>query len=112
MKRKKQGLSELRSAQSGSCCHNKHATHDVSPMYIFPIKHNKASKQASFGAKTLCTIFPYGILFSCITCTSVYAGANTHEQAQHCAQAQNHPFHKVSISLSTQLHCIKKNLGC
>lgn len=47
MKRKKQGLSELRSAQSGSCCHNKHVTHDVSPMYIFTVKHNKESKHPS-----------------------------------------------------------------
>jgi len=39
-------------------------------------------------------------------------GSYTDEQAQHCTQVQNHPLHKVSISLSTPLHCIKKNLGC
>jgi len=36
--------SELRSVQSGSCCHNKHITHDVSPMYIFTTKHKQDSK--------------------------------------------------------------------
>lgn len=35
--------SELQAAQFASCCHSKHITHDVSPMYIFTIKHIKES---------------------------------------------------------------------
>lgn len=60
--------SELQSAQSGSCCHIQHVSHD----HVYFHYQAQKREQASCGTKVPCTIFPYGILFQCISCTSVY----------------------------------------
>lgn len=102
---REQDLSEQQTAGPGSCCHNKHAAHNLPPMCIFTVKHNK-------GIKHLVEQKPHAQSSPMSCCShALFALLCTQEQAYHCTKAMKSPLHKVSISFLNSITLHRKESG-